>query len=350
MSLDNQHRHSAALECLPTARKRAGIRAHLAVYRRLIKHRSLGDIFKFLSICSTREATEDAQFRIFFEVTLGKRIADCVLTVESKNQKTCYVVELKTCLSGFVFPGSAIKISQRRQGLEQLTDSVAYIGRAAPKGHENWSVRPLLLFKNQKTLKTIHTESSAFPPTFINTTSVALNGFFNQWEDARVRKMLYAIPAKTHATNNLEFLDPASKQRSVYSQTIVNGGKKKRVRDAKSTAGAQGSRAEKKPAPARARQRAANAPTGNGDGYARHRDDPRHGRRFASTEQKPRRNRTVNRPATQNRPSDAWRHVRGHNSPRGRGFYGKPGSPSGAPARSVHEPKPMAATVRSVVQ
>ncbi|AAD21346.1 unknown [Macaca mulatta rhadinovirus 17577] len=350
MAFANQCKHVATLEALPASRKRAGTRAHLAVYRRLIKHRSLDDILKFLSIRPTLRATKNVKFRIFFEVSLGRRIADCVLTVNSEHQKTCYVIELKTCLSAAVFPGNAIKISQRWQGLHQLTDSVAYIGRAAPRGHENWSVRPWLLFKNQKTLKTIHTESSAFPPTFINTTSAALNGFFSQWEDAHVRKMLYEIPTKTSAANYRNFLGPPSKQRSVYSQTISDRRKKKRVCDAKSTAGAKGSHAAKKPAPARTRQRAANAPTGNRSGHARPRNNSKHGRGSAVPGQGNRQCPNITKPATQNRPADTWRRVRCHNSPRRPGIHGKPGSPSGAPAKPVHEPKPMAATIRAVVQ
>ncbi|ACY00418.1 ORF20 [Human gammaherpesvirus 8] len=215
-----------SLSRLPAARKRAGNRAHLATYRRLLKYSTLPDLWRFLS--SRPQNPPLGHHRLFFEVTLGHRIADCVILVSGGHQPVCYVVELKTCLSHQLIPTNTVRTSQRAQGLCQLSDSIHYIAHSAPPGTEAWTITPLLIFKNQKTLKTVYSESPGAFPTPVHTTEGKLCAFLTARENADIRKVLSKVPKKPKMDRGGKILGPTPGKRAVYSQAHHGRNKKGR--------------------------------------------------------------------------------------------------------------------------
>nr|QOW02502.1 Ul24 [Tadarida gammaherpesvirus] len=65
------------LSKLPSQRKIAGNRAHFAAYKKMKRYTSLTPLLKFVGI--DHPCPGKSKVQLFFEVTLGPRIADCVL-------------------------------------------------------------------------------------------------------------------------------------------------------------------------------------------------------------------------------------------------------------------------------
>ncbi|AGY30703.1 ORF20 [Retroperitoneal fibromatosis-associated herpesvirus] len=205
------------LRGLPAARKQAGARAHLATYRRILKYSTLPQILHFLSL--ETESPPPGPHKIFFEVTLGQRIADCIITVPGSQRPVCYIIELKTCMSNSIMFNDTVRASQRTQGLCQLADSVRYLSQAVPPGDETWSVVPVLIFKNQKTLKTMQLETPPTGSLAVRTAANKLTAFLHRREDARVRKMLSALSQTTPVVRGRSILDTPPRKRAVRIQT-----------------------------------------------------------------------------------------------------------------------------------
>ncbi|ARW78083.1 nuclear protein UL24 [Common bottlenose dolphin gammaherpesvirus 1 strain Sarasota] len=148
---------NAVLGTLPARCKAAGKKAHLKVYRKLLGFKTLRGLSLFLDLGQPVESS--AKHRIFFEVRLGRRIADCVLIVKTEDRGVCYIIELKTCMTQNVNIFSPIRQAQRLQGLAQLSDSVKFLRDALPSGPESWFIIPVLLFKSQGSFKTLHSET-----------------------------------------------------------------------------------------------------------------------------------------------------------------------------------------------
>ncbi len=65
-------------------------------------------------------------FRLFFEVTLGRRIADCVVVALQPSPR-CYIVEFKTAMSNTANPQSVTRKAQRLEGTAQLCDCANFL-------------------------------------------------------------------------------------------------------------------------------------------------------------------------------------------------------------------------------
>ncbi|AAO12324.1 hypothetical protein KM546_gp17 [Porcine lymphotropic herpesvirus 3] len=189
----NSYKGTFELSELPDKRKRAGVLAHKRVYKKMLQYVTFTHLSNFLSIA--HPCGKDVNFKIFFEVTLGSRIADCIVLAVSKQGRVCYVIELKTSL-GSKFILNDVKAAQISQGLSQLLDSTTYLYNHAPKDTEAWTIVPHLLFKCQKTLQTIYSETPKLKKIHINTRGDKLSAFLYAREDAGLRRSI--IPNKGH--------------------------------------------------------------------------------------------------------------------------------------------------------
>ncbi|AIU39545.1 nuclear protein UL24 [Equid gammaherpesvirus 5] len=167
---------TSALSKLPPKRKIAGQKAHLEMYKKLSKYASVGSLLKFLAIdhpCPTR-----CDVKIFFEVCLGHRIADCVILLSCGETRMCYIIELKTCMSDSTSMFNETRLCQRSQGLCQLSDALKFISYNAPSGRQKWHLVPHLIFKTQRGLKTLYTETPQFTTNIIHSSTDKLASFF----------------------------------------------------------------------------------------------------------------------------------------------------------------------------
>ncbi|AAO12362.1 unknown [Porcine lymphotropic herpesvirus 2] len=178
---------SFQLSELPDKRKKAGVLAHKRFYKKMLQYGTFTHLSNFLNI--THPCTNDVNFRIFFEVTLGSRIADCIVLAVSKQSKICYVIELKTSL-GSKFILNQVKAAQVSQGLAQLSDSTRYLCNHIPRDIQPWTIIPHLLFKCQKTLATIYSETPKIKTLQVNTRGDKLSAFLHVREDASIRKSI----------------------------------------------------------------------------------------------------------------------------------------------------------------
>ncbi|QDQ69228.1 nuclear UL24 [Colobine gammaherpesvirus 1] len=218
------------LKRLPAARKYAGVRAHLKTYRQIVTYSTLSEILSFL--CIRPESPSIGTHKLFFEVRLGLRIADCIITIQGGACPLCYIIELKTCLGNSIPLTDTVRKSQRVEGLSQLTDSVRYLTQAVPPGREVWAVVPVLIFKNQKTLKTVHCETPLRSPATIQTTTARLDTFLARRQDERVREMLSKVSQATHMVRSRAVLDTAPGLRAIRAQTIPRRSKARRSQSA----------------------------------------------------------------------------------------------------------------------
>nr|pir hypothetical protein EBXRF1 - saimiriine herpesvirus 1 (strain 11[Onc]) [Saimiriine alphaherpesvirus 1]BAA00431.1 unnamed protein product [Saimiriine gammaherpesvirus 2] len=220
-----KQRDKEVLAHLPNKRKIAGNKAHLETYKKLAKYTVSASIFKFLSIshpCPLRAKT-----RLFFEVSLGNRIADCVMLTSCGETRICYVIELKTCMTSNLDLISDIRKSQRSQGLCQLADTVNFIHNYAPLGRQAWTVLPILIFKSQKTLKTLHIETPKFPVNLTHTSEEKLSCFLWSRADVEIRKKIHLAPKPKRIFKWDSLLDSTSTEHSAYRQKLIERNKKK---------------------------------------------------------------------------------------------------------------------------
>nr|AIA82765.1 hypothetical protein [Bovine gammaherpesvirus 4]QJC19193.1 hypothetical protein [Bovine gammaherpesvirus 4] len=213
------------LSTLPLGRKALGQRAHLDTYKKILSYVKIDSLFKFLSI--KKPDTEPQKVRLFFEVTLGRRIADCILLVFGRSDKTCYIIELKTCMPKTYNMTSDVKLAQRTQGLNQLMDCASFLNSHCPVGNSTWKVYPHLLFKSQRSLKTIYTETAFIPPNHIHSNDDKLISFFFSREDDVMRKLLYSSLQRPPSTHIRPVLGTTSQQRTINQQKLLERNKKK---------------------------------------------------------------------------------------------------------------------------
>ncbi|AAC95544.1 fusion protein [Ateline gammaherpesvirus 3] len=220
-----QKTNKDALAQLPKTRKIAGNKAHIATYQKLIKYSAPTPLFKFLGI--SHPCAVQTKNQLFFEVRLGNRIADCIMLTSCGETRICYVIELKTCMTSSLDLSSDIRQTQRSQGLCQLADTVSFIQNYAPPGRQAWTVLPILIFKSQATLKTLHVEIPKFPANLTHTSEEKLSCFFFSRSDVEIRKKLHFCSKTKTNTQWDSVLDPTSTKQSVYRQRIIDRNKKK---------------------------------------------------------------------------------------------------------------------------
>lgn len=175
-------------EQIPNKRKRAGKRAHILFYRKLKSYNNFSYVAKFLNI--EHPCPKGIQFKMFFEVSLGHRIADCIIVTLSGETINCYIIELKTCMSNSDTMTLPIRQIQRLQGTSQLSDSVKYLQTFSPNGTTECAIIPLLLFKTQKSLKTIFSEIISFSINRTYTSHKKLINFLSTRQDVSVSTLL----------------------------------------------------------------------------------------------------------------------------------------------------------------
>ncbi|AZB49120.1 putative membrane or tegument protein [Vombatid gammaherpesvirus 1] len=173
---------TGGLSSLPDYCKLRGKRAHVRFYKRLLKIKRPSTFFKFIGLSKPGKHVTDLE--LFFEVNLYKRIVDCIALIKTEKCNTCLVLELKTCAADSLDLCRKIRAQQRLEGLNQLLDSSRIICRDAPLGEERWIVTPVLLFKAQKTLKTVYIEHPSFlSDVIVNSNFPRLKAFFQGRQD-----------------------------------------------------------------------------------------------------------------------------------------------------------------------
>ncbi|AAK38220.1 ORF12 [callitrichine gammaherpesvirus 3] len=149
---------------IPKKRMIAGIRAHTRFYKKLLSFSDFGEVADFIGICN--QPPTYTTFKIFIEVTLGRRRADCVIVTFEADICRCFIIELKTCMRHASNPVSVTRRIQRHEGISQLSDCVTFLLEAcSTRDIDNKctvSLHPVLLLKNQRTLKTVHIEFPQF--------------------------------------------------------------------------------------------------------------------------------------------------------------------------------------------
>ncbi|AAX58056.1 ORF20 [Ovine gammaherpesvirus 2] len=207
-----------ALSSLPAKRKVAGLNAHRKVYKQLMLYTSFGKVNKFLGL--QHICPKKVKYKLFFEVSLGPRIADIIVLASQGEQRMCYIIELKTCLGAHFVP-NPIKLAQRSQGLCQLHDSTKYLCNNAPRGEERWVVQAHLLFKSQVSLKTLHSEHPTFPFALIQSKEEALSAFLRLREDAEFKQVLRQGCPPAEVAKGMRLLGPKPQERARYKPPKV---------------------------------------------------------------------------------------------------------------------------------
>ncbi|AIB03175.1 ORF20 [Bovine gammaherpesvirus 6] len=200
-----------ALSGLPIKRKVEGVKAHQKVYTKLLQFTTFTKLSKFLGIIHPCPCK--VKFKLFFEVTLGNRIADCVVLAVQGENRVCYVVELKTCMNN-TFALSAVQSAQMLQGLAQLSDSTKYLFQNAPVDNQNWTIVAHLVFKSQSSLKTIHVEQPKLIFSSMLTRVDKLAAFLHTREDATFRQLLRSNKAIKEVAKRKRVLGTKSKARA----------------------------------------------------------------------------------------------------------------------------------------
>nr|QRE02503.1 Nuclear protein [Otarine gammaherpesvirus 4] len=205
-----------ALKCVPATRRAAGKRAHLKVYHKLAKMRTFDEINTFL--CLKHPSPHDVQnHQLFFEVNLGFRIADSVVLAPHPTTPICYIVEVKTCLTDDTDMFSDLRQAQRLQGLCQLADAARVIQQEVPRGALLWHIIPILIFKSQRALKTIHSETANIGQVTVASTATRLACFMHSREDAGTRRIIHTKRRRTMApTTSSILVNPTPKQCAIH--------------------------------------------------------------------------------------------------------------------------------------
>lgn len=150
----------------------AGVRCHARFYQKLYAEsmhlrtqaddwtgRALSKILgKIMGFDVFKAATD---FRLVFEVNLGRRKPDCICMIrcprglwEASCDGACVIIELKTCRFSNNL-GTASKKEQRLTGTKQLLDSKLLIDYLAPVGSERIFICPLLVFVSRRKLNVL---------------------------------------------------------------------------------------------------------------------------------------------------------------------------------------------------
>lgn len=196
----------------------------MSIYKKMLKYTTQGALFKFL--CLVEKFNPGTKTQLFFEVSLGNRIADSVLLASYGETKYCFILEFKTCNSKAPDMMTEVRRSQRLQGLQQLSDSVKYIQACAPPGPHPWQICPYLIFKSQKNLKTIHSEKLPIVTNVLHTNDDKLVSFLIYREDVKIKKRLSSLPQNKKLAQNHKFLGTTPRKPDFPGQ-IPNKGSEK---------------------------------------------------------------------------------------------------------------------------
>nr|ABO48400.1 nuclear protein UL24 [Wood mouse herpesvirus] len=178
------------LNKLPKRRARAGKLAHVRCYRAMQGASNILQLLESLKIA--HQITHPVGSRLFFEVTLGRRVVDAIVVVfsESSPHIHCFLIELKTCKINFFNHNSTTREAQRVEGSSQLRDSARALTLLAPVGTDPCRVTAHLIFKSQRGLHTLKSYTLTWMTHTINTKKVALLNFLGLNADNELRACL----------------------------------------------------------------------------------------------------------------------------------------------------------------
>ncbi|AEV80772.1 nuclear protein UL24 [Aotine betaherpesvirus 1] len=196
---------SVSLSDLPRYRAIAGKRKHFAVYRQIVK--TLNNFQRFNLALGGVFPPGLAQCRrsVFFEVTVGRRIPDCLVLFSSEGlvrKIVCYVFELKTTQSSAdadsVRKHSSTHYLQYVQGLRQLKDTVDDL-RGFSSGAEGdvWDLIPVIVFYPQNEARPSFCR--AFRVTTLRFRTESLVRVLCRGQDESVRNILSSARAQDRA-------------------------------------------------------------------------------------------------------------------------------------------------------
>lgn len=196
------------------------------MYKKLTKYASSSSLLKFLDI--KHPCPGKSSVKIFFEVSLGNRISDCVILLTCGENRMCYIVELKTCMYESKGMFNETRLCQRKQGLSQLSDAIRFVSHNAPSGRQKWLLIPYLIFKSQNGLKTIYNETPQLTNNLIHSHTEKLANFFFSREDKEVSQKVHRpnVTQQKKMVPQRSFLVPKSQKLLVHRQRIFNRNKK----------------------------------------------------------------------------------------------------------------------------
>ncbi|AAB66432.1 hypothetical protein [Murine herpesvirus strain 4556] len=178
------------LNKLPKRRARAGKLAHVRCYRAMQGASNILQLLESLKIA--HQITHPVGSRLFFEVTLGRRVVDAIIVVfsESSPHIHCFLIELKTCKINFFNQHSTTREAQKVEGSNQLRDSAKALAVLAPVGTDPCRVTAHLIFKSQRGLNTLKSYTLNWMTHTVNTQKVALLNFLGLRADNELRACL----------------------------------------------------------------------------------------------------------------------------------------------------------------
>nr|CDI95412.1 GP76 [Caviid herpesvirus 2 str. CIDMTR] len=156
------------LRMLPPSRKRIGNYYHRRIYR--VMQNTFHDYAAFNAFVGNVLPASWAgkNRRLYFEVNLGCRIPDAIVTLETSTSEAsssavhvrCYIFEFKTTCAWSSRPREAVlsnKVhrSQYVQGLKQLVDSVTLFRDLSTGVGRVWEIVPVIVFFRQRPLAAV---------------------------------------------------------------------------------------------------------------------------------------------------------------------------------------------------
>ncbi|ANC96581.1 nuclear protein UL24 [macacine betaherpesvirus 9] len=150
-----------SLEHLPAIRKCIGQYNHLRIYKKILMLKSnftelnffLGNIFP--------HELQTSKIHVFFEVTLGNRIPDCIIVLNHLNENRVneihlYFFEFKTTFAKstlFSIQKNTTQKLQYLQGLKQLQEATKFLEQYLIKNETTCKISPVICFFRQRGLK-----------------------------------------------------------------------------------------------------------------------------------------------------------------------------------------------------
>ncbi|CCE57240.1 M76 protein [Murid betaherpesvirus 1] len=238
------------LSYLPDARKRAGRRGHLQIYKKITAvfedddalNAILGGILPYRGVPGRRY--------VFYEIDFKKRIPDCIVVLvdDRDGSAECYVIEFKTtmrCADTGTIRSNRTHRLQYLQGLRQLRDSTRIFSQFTVADGVCWKVFPVISFFRQKGARVALTR--VFKPREYRVLSSVVLDFLRLHQDESVKNLSRCAvysglrgasgkrpglpPRKTRAPPRRKRAAPAAVRRrpGARRQAPAKGGRRPRV-------------------------------------------------------------------------------------------------------------------------
>lgn len=195
---------------LPTVRAKAGKRAHLRCYKKLTTFSNIAKVFEFLKI--PHNFTHVTPFKLFFEVSFGKRVADAIIVVQDTREMHCFIIEFKTCKGKSINMTSVTRQAQIVEGKKQLLDTTQIVAGLQPTGPRRCYLHAYLIFKSQRDLVTLYSHKLKLMTISVCTQNSTFLNYLATREDRTVRNKVAPPTACLTRPSNVLFLGTTPKK------------------------------------------------------------------------------------------------------------------------------------------